>query len=37
MTHDGMIGVLYERGDQNPYKSIPFAHFNLAWATENTK
>ena len=29
---DGSLGVLYERGDHDPYERITFARFNLAWA-----
>lgn len=32
--HDGSIGVLYERGETNPYQRITFARFNLAWVRE---
>lgn len=28
---DGTIGLLYERGDRNPYERITFARFNLEW------
>lgn len=28
---DGTIGLLYERGDRNPYEKITFARFNLEW------
>jgi sialidase-1 len=28
---DGTAGLLYERGDRNPYERITFAHFPIAW------
>jgi sialidase-1 len=30
---DGTVGVLYEAGEKNPYESIVFARFSLAWLT----
>jgi sialidase-1 len=29
--HDGQIGLLYERGDKNPYEKITYARFTLDW------
>ena len=31
---DGTIGLLYERGQANPYETIAFARFNLEWLTD---
>jgi sialidase-1 len=31
---DMTIGLLYERGDENPYEKVTFARFSLAWLTE---
>src|SRR5262249_52825174 len=31
---DGSVGCLYERGEKNPYESIVFARFPLAWLSE---
>ena len=31
---DGTIGLLYERGQANPYETITFARFNLEWLTD---
>jgi len=28
---DGTVGLLYERGERNPYERIAFAHFPTAW------
>lgn len=28
------IGLLYERGEQNPYETITFASMTLEWLTE---
>jgi sialidase-1 len=30
---DGQIGILYERGDESPYKKVTFAKFSLEWLT----
>lgn len=30
---DGSVGVLYERGEADPYERITFARFNPAWVT----
>lgn len=32
---DGDIGVLYERGETNPYERITFARFSLAWVSSS--
>lgn len=32
---DGSVGLLYERGDANPYERITFARFPLAWVAGN--
>ena len=34
---DGSIGVLYERGEKNPYERITFARFNLEWVKERSR
>ena len=34
---DGSIGVLYERGEKNPYERITFARFNLGWVNEKSR
>ncbi|MPZ19415.1 MAG: sodium/solute symporter [Luteitalea sp.] len=31
---DDTIGLLYERGDKNPYEKLTFARFGLGWLTE---
>ena len=31
---DFSIGVLFERGDQNPYERIVFTRVTLEWLTE---
>ena len=31
---DGTIGLLYENGDNHRYERISFAHFDLAWLTQ---
>jgi len=31
---DGMIGLLYERGEKSAYEKITFARFNLEWLTD---
>lgn len=31
---DGSIGMLYERGEENPYERITFARFTLKWLDE---
>lgn len=31
MLPGGTVGLLYERGDRNPYERITFARFDLAW------
>lgn len=31
---DDTIGLLYERGDENPYERLTFARFSLAWLTK---
>ncbi|MFV1964989.1 MAG: exo-alpha-sialidase [Pirellulaceae bacterium] len=31
---DRTIGLLYERGENNPYETITFARFNLEWLTD---
>jgi sialidase-1 len=28
---DGAIGLLYERGEEDPYEAIRFASFDLEW------
>lgn len=33
---DGSIDVLYERGDDTPYRTITFAKFGLSWLTDGT-
>lgn len=30
---DGSVGVLYERGEADPYERITFARFDPAWVT----
>jgi sialidase-1 len=30
---DATVGCLYERGDSDPYETITFARFNMAWLT----
>lgn len=34
VLQDGTIGLLYERGDKNPYQKISFARFSLEWLTD---
>lgn len=34
VTRDLDIGVLFERGAQNPYERITFARFTLEWLTD---
>jgi sialidase-1 len=34
---DGEAGILYERGDKNPYERITFARFGLDWIAETGK
>lgn len=31
VLRDGSVGLLYERGDRNPYERITFAHFPISW------
>ena len=31
VLRDGTAGLLYERGDKNPYEKIVFAHFDIPW------
>ncbi len=31
---DGTVGLLYEKGSQQPYETITFAHFPLDWLTQ---
>jgi hypothetical protein len=31
MLDRGTAGLLYERGEKNPYGQIVFARFDLAW------
>lgn len=31
VLRDGTVGLLFERGSQNPYERITFAHFPIAW------
>ncbi len=31
VLRDGTIGVLYERGEKNPYEKLTFARFSLDW------
>jgi sialidase-1 len=35
--HDGSIGLLYERGEENAYEKIAFARFNLEWLQQEGK
>lgn len=34
---DGLIGCLYERGEENPYETITFARVNLAWLNQGNQ
>jgi sialidase-1 len=31
---DGLVGLLFERGDKSPYEKLTFASFPLAWLTD---
>jgi len=35
VLRDKTIGLLYERGEAQPYERIAFARFNLRWLTGN--